>query len=83
MRLSPLGRCLPPTSVWQRWLALHLPATLAYLLEQSSSLPIRFTGRHQHRFYFSAAANDFSIATGGTRRAHFDATASRSVIAKH
>ena len=37
-----------------------------------SSLPIRFTGDTDTGFYKNAA-NDFSIVTGGTRRAHFDA----------
>ena len=36
-----------------------------------SSLPIRFTGDTDTGF-FKNAANDFSIVTGGTRRAHFD-----------
>ena len=36
-----------------------------------SSLPVRFTGDTDTGF-FKNAANDFSIVTGGTRRAHFD-----------
>lgn len=36
-----------------------------------SSLPVRFTGDTNTGF-FKNAANDFSIVTGGTRRAHFD-----------
>lgn len=36
-----------------------------------SSLPVRFTG-DEDTGYFKNSANDFSIVTGGTRRAHFD-----------
>ena len=36
-----------------------------------SSLPIRFSGDVDTGF-FKNSANDFSIVTGGTRRAHFD-----------
>ena len=36
-----------------------------------SSLPIRFTGDTDTGF-FKNSANDFSVVTGGTRRAHFD-----------
>ena len=37
----------------------------------ASSLSIRFTGDTDTGFYKNSA-NDFSIVTGGTRRAHFD-----------
>ena len=36
-----------------------------------SSLPVRFSG-DTDTGYFKNSANDFSIVTGGTRRAHFD-----------
>jgi microcystin-dependent protein len=36
-----------------------------------SSLPVRFSGDEDTGF-FKNSANDFSIVTGGTRRAHFD-----------